>query len=226
MTQLNLLTPELLEEITTHPVKPQSGILEKLKLLAQMGMHRDLIAVLLELTGIPLPLLRYYAGPLVLHKTPWSESIPDWLKTACLSDRLDLIVEEHSNRIVGNYCTSTEVVAYMMGATFEAPLHHSYYNVYMWAAQETLTRHNRLPNGYNLSELAEFSAVNFDSIQNDYHHLARAIRKSVVRHAASQGWGKRKLSQDKSADADLPTEMVTAKSPKDKSKVEGQLTLF
>jgi hypothetical protein len=34
------------------------------------------------------------------------------------------------------------------------------------------------------------------------------------------------LSQDKSADADLPTEMVTAKSPKDKSKVEGQLTLF
>ncbi|NJK66490.1 MAG: hypothetical protein HC789_05380 [Microcoleus sp. CSU_2_2] len=104
MTQLNLLTPELLEEITTHPVKPQSGILEKLKLLAQMGMHCDLI--------------------------------------------------------------------------------------------------------------------------NDYHHLARAISKSVVRHAVSQGWGKRKLSHDKSADADLPTEMVTAKSLKDKSKVVGQLTLF
>jgi hypothetical protein len=59
-----------------------------------------------------------------------------------------LILEEYSNRIVGNYCTSTEVVAYMMGATLEPPLHHSYYNVYMWAAQDTLTRHNRLPNGY------------------------------------------------------------------------------
>jgi hypothetical protein len=61
MTQLNLLTPELLEQITTHPVKPQSGILEKLKLLAQIGMHRDLIAVLLELTGISFtqnPLVR------------------------------------------------------------------------------------------------------------------------------------------------------------------------
>jgi hypothetical protein len=226
MTQLNLFTPELLEQITNHPVKPQSDILAHLKLLAQMGMYRDLIAVLLELTGIPLPLLRYYAGPLVLHKTPWSESIPDWLKTACLSDRLDLIVEEYSNRIVGNYCTSTEVVAYMMGATFEAPLHHSYYNVYMWAARDTLTRHDRLPKGYNLSELAEFSTVKFDSIQNDYHHLARAIRKSVVRHAASQGWGKRKLSQDKSADADLPTENVTAKSQKDRSTVGEQLSLF
>ncbi|MEQ9668200.1 hypothetical protein [Coleofasciculus sp. G2-EDA-02] len=100
MAQLNLLPPEFLQEIDSCPVKPQSDTGELLKLLAQMGMHQDLIAMLLKFAEIPIPLLRYYAGPLVLHRTPWSESIPDWLKTACLSDRLDLIVDEYNKGVV------------------------------------------------------------------------------------------------------------------------------
>ena len=226
MAQLNLLPPEFIQEIDSCPIKPQSDTWELLKLLAQMGMHRDLIAVLLEFAGIPIPLLRYYAGPLVLHRTPWSESVPDWLKTACLSDRLDLIVDEYNKGVVGNYCTSTEVVAYMMGATFEAPLHHSYYSVYMWAAEDTLARHNRLPKGHNLYDFPGCSVVKFDSIKDDYHYLAKAIRKSVVRHARSQGWGKHKSSKLKNADINSLTDSLTPTSPNDKPKTEVQLTLF
>ena len=226
MNQLNLLPPEFVQEINTCPIKPQSESWEMLKVLAQMGMDRDLIAVLLEFAGIPIPLLRYYAGPLVLHRTPWSESIPQWLKIACLSDRLDLILDEYSKGVVGNYCTSTEVVAYMMGATFEAPLHHTYYSVYMWAVQDTLGRHNRLPKGDKLYEFPGGSAANFDSIKDDYHALARSIRKSVVRHATSQGWGKRKSSSFKNTDICSPTDGLTPTSPKDNQETEVQLTLF
>ncbi|MBD2772607.1 hypothetical protein [Iningainema tapete] len=230
--QLSLLPPDILEQVnsTKTETKLKTSTLQALKLLAAMETNREFLALLLELGEFRADHLRYLMGPLVFHRSPWAETVPDWLKAACIQDRFEIILDEYERDEVGEHATATEILTYMMPATYEAPLHYSYYQIYMWVGNQVMTKHNRLPEGYsNFYEFTGASPIDFDSIKYDYNDLARSIRRSVVRHAAQQGWGKRPARKS-SQSVSCQVSPNLAKSPPSTSAAnqpsEVQLKLF
>ena len=56
-----------------------------------------------------------------------------------------------------------------------------------------MRKHNKLPEGAdNFYELIGGRAIEFKTVKTEFHDLSRSIRQSVVKHAAQQGWGKRR----------------------------------
>jgi hypothetical protein len=56
-----------------------------------------------------------------------------------------------------------------------------------------MKKHNRLPeNATSFYELIGGHPIKFSTVKNDFQDLSRSIRRSVVKHAAQHGWGKRR----------------------------------
>ncbi|MBR8834448.1 MAG: hypothetical protein DSM106950_10540 [Stigonema ocellatum SAG 48.90 = DSM 106950] len=211
--QLSLLPSDILEQVSSTKIKTQlqAGTLQALKLLAAMETNREFLALLLELGEFRADHLRYLMGPLVFHRTPWAETVPDWLKTACIQDRFETIIDEYERNEVGEQATATEILAYMMPATYVAPIPHSYFSVYAWCFDQVVTKHNKLPSGVSSGySFLDMRPVDFDSIKYDYSDIARSIRRSVVRHATQAGWGKRAVR--------TPSQSVNCQAPPNKAK--------
>ncbi|MDF5716399.1 MAG: hypothetical protein PUP93_21600, partial [Rhizonema sp. NSF051] len=180
--QLSLLPPNLLSQVSSSTTenKLQAGTQKTLKLLAAMGMNRELLALLLELAEFRTNHLQYLMGPLVFHQTSWAETVPDWLKTACIQDRFETIIDEYERDEVGEYATATEILTYMMPATYVAPIPHSYFAIYAWCKvcrteysvrralrfDKVTTKHNKLPDGVSSGySFLDMRPVDFDSTQ-------------------------------------------------------------
>jgi hypothetical protein len=171
-----------------------------LRLLASLDVPKELLACMLEMAGFSIHHVRYLTGPLVLHRSLWGDVIPQWLKAACIRDRFDLILAEYEQEQVGDYATPTEVLAYMMPASFEAPMNRAYSDLYIWSGNEVMRKHNKLPEGAdNFYKLVSAPVIEFKTVKTEFHHLSRSIRQSVVKHAAQQGWGKRRRPNQEGA---------------------------
>jgi hypothetical protein len=194
MDQLSFMSDEVMETIaSTKGTKLAPNTLKILQALAAINAPKTLLACLLEMAEFSIHHIRYLAGPLVLHCSLWSDVIPEWLKLACVQDRLELIISEYEKDNVGDYATPAEVLTYMMPATMEAPMHREYVDLYLWAGNEVMQKHHRLPeNCENFYELIGDRPIEFSRIKTEFHDLSRSIRQSVVKHAAQQGWGKRR----------------------------------
>jgi hypothetical protein len=195
--QLSFIPEELVQTLQqdagNEDNRCSSSTLEMLRLLASLDVPRELLACMLEMAKFSIHHVRYLAGPLVLHRSLWGDVIPKWLKAACVKDRFDLILSEYEQEQVGDYATPTEVLAYMMPASFEAPMHRDYSDLYIWAGNEVMRKHNKLPEGTdNFYELIGGPVIEFKTVKTEFHDLSRSIRQSVVKHAAHQGWGKRR----------------------------------
>ncbi|HEY9747259.1 MAG TPA: hypothetical protein V6C63_01055 [Allocoleopsis sp.] len=44
----------------------------------------------------------------------------------------------------------------------------------------------------NFYDLIGGHTIEFKTVKTEFHNLSRSIRQSVVKHAAQQGWGKRR----------------------------------
>ena len=53
--------------------------LHLMKIMAQMGCHRTVVATLLQLAGFPLAHIRYVSGAVILHQSEWAKNVPEWL---------------------------------------------------------------------------------------------------------------------------------------------------
>ncbi|WP_299555274.1 hypothetical protein [Seonamhaeicola sp.] len=66
------------------------------------------------------------SSPVIVYESPWKDDIPkDLLGKITMSRLLCLMKNEEMASI-------TEVVAYMMPRTFEAPMHSEWVNIYTW----------------------------------------------------------------------------------------------
>lgn len=164
-----------------------------LRLLMQIGA-KDIVAAYLEIGKVNRQHIRYFLGPTVLHRSPWADTLPNWLSDAIPSDRLNLILQEQDEQRVGDLATPAEVMAYMYPATMDAPMQRDWVDVYLWAGNETLTRHNRLPEGKTFWEHVGQAPISYSHIKHDYEQLARDIRRKVVQTAASRGVAKNQRS--------------------------------
>ncbi len=197
MDQLSFIPEELVrtlqQDAGDEDTRCSSSTLEMLRLLASLDVPKELLACMLEMAEFSIHHVRYLAGPLVLHRSLGGDVIPKWLKAACVQDRFDLILSEYEQDQVGDYATPTEVLAYMMPATMEAPMHRNYVDLYLWSGNEVMKKHKQLPeNATSFYELIGGHPIEFSTVKNDFQDLSRSIRRSVVKHAAQQGWGKRR----------------------------------
>jgi hypothetical protein len=197
--QLSFIPEELVrtlqqgKDAANPDTRCSSSTLEMLRLLASLDVPRELLACMLEMAEFSMHHVRYLAGPLVMHRSSWGDATPGWLKVACVQDRFELILSEYEQEQVGDYATPTEALAYMMPATMEAPMHRNYVDLYLWSGNEVMKKHNRLPeNATSFYELIGGHPIEFSTVKNDFQDLSRSIRRSVVKHAAQQGWGKRR----------------------------------
>ena len=108
---------------------------------AQLDPNPVIPAVLMEFVELPKSLVRYMAGPVILHRSPWAESLPDWIIPAVYADRAELIAEEVRAGQVGELATPLETVAYMYPATMDAPMSYEWTQVYLYCCQSALTKH-------------------------------------------------------------------------------------
>lgn len=197
MDQLSFISEALVQTIQQDTAnrdnRCSSSTLEMLRLLASLDVPKELLACMLEMAEFSIHHVRYLAGPLVLHRSLWGDVVPKWLKAACVQDRFDLILSEYEQDQIGDYATPSEVLAYMMPASFEAPMHRDYSELYIWAGNEVMRKHNKLPEGAdNFYDLIGVHRIEFKTVKTEFQDLSRSIRQSVVKHAAQQGWGKRR----------------------------------
>lgn len=232
MEQMNLISPEIMAEISdVNSTKLPDNTLKMLQIMASLNTPKELLASLLEIAEFSLHHVRYLAGPLVIHRSPWSDTIPQWLKFACIQDRLELIFTEYEQDQVGVSSTATEVLTYMMPATYEAPLHRDYADLYLWVGNEVLTKHDKLPKGCKsfydflgdgaINNASNNRIIHFNQVKNEFNDLSRSIRRSIVKHAAQEGWGKRNVNAKSNLDSTQSTPI-----PKPSSNSTVQISLF
>ena len=172
---------------------------------AQLDANPVIPSVLMEFINLPKPLVRYMAGPVIIHKSPWAESLPDWVVPAIYADRAELIAEEVCDGKVGELATLTEVMAYMYPATLDAPMAYEFSQTYLFAGQYALAKHNKLPEGMTFVqaiwgkdqplELDDYIRTMF------LEPLQRDIRRKVVQVAADRGVAKGRKSAQAVAEA-------------------------
>ena len=47
--------------------------------LAEIGLDKTALAVLMQMVGVDRDLLRFFQGPLIVHNSLWMSSIPKWV---------------------------------------------------------------------------------------------------------------------------------------------------
>jgi hypothetical protein len=231
MAQINLIPPEVIAEINNRKnAKLPDNTLKMLQILASLNTPKELLATLLEIAEFSVHHIRYLAGPLVIYGNSWSDTIPQWLKFACIQDRLELICNEYEQNQVGKYATATEVLTYMMPATYDAPLHRDYADLYLWVGNEVLTKYNKLPKDCQsfyefidgtTSDTSNKSIIHFQQVKNDFHDISQSIRRSIVKHAAQEGWGKRRVNSKSKIDS-----IENTPPPESSSNSSVQMDLF
>jgi hypothetical protein len=171
-------------------------------MMLDMGMNKDLVPALLSIDdALPLEQYRYLSGPISVHASGWSSTLEDasmrWLHTAIYKDRLEIVINELKTGKSDGLASASEVLAAMYPATLQAPMHHDWVQVYMWAWEATLSKHKyaqampQKADGTPYTDLWEWLGEKhpptFDRIKQDYTHLASDIRQRVVKHAAERG---------------------------------------
>ena len=187
---VDALVTQVHQHTANERLTPQTK--KMLKLMTEWGLNKDVTAAMLEIAELAPAHIQYIAGPVITYKSDWSADIPPWLFNAIAIDRLDACFSEHDTGTVGELATTSEVLTYMMPATLDFPIHPDWVNVYLWAGNEALTKHNRLPDGATFWHLmGKTNPPTYDQIKGDCERLAREIRSSVVKAARDRGWGKR-----------------------------------
>ncbi|TVP62948.1 MAG: hypothetical protein EA343_09645 [Nodularia sp. (in: Bacteria)] len=223
MEQINFIPSEVMAEISNgNSAKLPTNTLKLLQILATLDTPKEILACLLEIAEFSRHHVRYLAGPLVIHRSPWSDMIPQWLRFACIQERLELICTEYENNQVGEYATAAEVLTYIMPATYEAPLHRDYADLYIWLGNEVLTKHDKLPKNCQsfyeslgdaaTQNMSSYPTVHFNRVKNEFNYLSKSIRRSVVQHAKQEGWGKRLVKSKLDSTDNPPTPQTFANS--------------
>ena len=120
-----------------------------------------------------------------------------WLRQAVYLERLAIVIEEMKTGKSDELASPVEVLAVMAPAVNDAPLQHRWAQVYLYAANWTLTKY-RLPEINGEREGQQFKdfwesigmtsqIVDFQRIKHDYEDLALDIRRKVVNQAAKDG---------------------------------------
>ena len=124
---------------------------------------------------------RYLNGPLVVGSRSQSDTTPGWLRDAIQVARLGLVLAGETE-----LASEEEAVAYLMAASLEAPLMHTWAELYFWLCAHVLTRWGQIQEDDFWAVLGEDQPWRDDLGVNRRDNLRRLladIRRSVEKHA-------------------------------------------
>ena len=166
------------------------------------GLSIAEIAVTLSLDpNLKLEQCRYLMGGIITQRSMWSDKLQgkamSWLRQAVYLERLAIVIGEMKTRKSDELASPVEVLAVIAPAVNDAPLQHRWAQVYLYAANWTLTKY-KLPeinagrDGQHFKDFWESigmtsQIVDFHRIRHDYEDLALDIRRKVVSQAAKDG---------------------------------------
>jgi hypothetical protein len=155
-----------------------------------MSLLGQLIATLRVDLNIPIAMLRYVFGPLVIHVPPGTPSgdmawldrktIDRW-KPRVYVERLEILCGE-----VPDIVSATEIWLVTTNALHEAPPRHQLAEVVLWAANRALIRsgqENPLTKADNTYRLASDEDVIEGNYSMEYRELSRQIIAKVIAHS-------------------------------------------
>lgn len=128
--------------------------------------------------------LHYFKGPIVVGKSAWADMLPDWLLQTVRQERFEQILDEFEQGTITEQVTPAEIVCALQPLTLEAPLYRDYADLVLWAFDQVLQRHNRVPAGYgSFFEMNGDPPIPFKRVERTYRELGMDIRRKVVRYA-------------------------------------------
>lgn len=71
--------------------------------------------------------------PIVLHRSPWASTLPQWIKGQIITERLISLMTGELDM-----ATDTEAMAYIYPASLDAPLDHDWTQIYLYVTTKTL----------------------------------------------------------------------------------------
>lgn len=180
--------------------------------MAQMGMQKGILSELLAFAAgkrLHPDQRRFLAGPIVLHTSPWNESLPDWLGASIGYDRLKIILEEiKTGQGPGWKIGPIEFTTLMYAASMDAPMRYEYAQIYMWAAAQANAFHYKK----SVEEFWEKTggrAVQDNAIMDPsgqfyhaYRDLCGEVRRKVVAHQIKREHAVQKKKNDVGRDPD------------------------
>ena len=180
--------------------------LQLITAFSKLDANPQITSVLMEMAQLDRRFVRYMAGPVIIHRSPWAESLPPWVIPAVYADRAEQIAQEVHEGTIGELATPLEVMAYMYPATLDAPLSYEWVQAYLHCGQEALTKHGKLPAGQSFAQAVlgeEQPLALTDYIQSQFLvPLQRDIRRKVVQVAAERGVAKQSRSRPIVLDAE------------------------
>jgi len=195
---------------------------------AQLEANPHITSVLMAMAALDRRLVRYMAGPVILHRSPWAETLPAWVIPAIYADRAEQIAQEVREGTIGAFATPLEVMAYLYPATLDAPLAYEWVQVYLYCGQEALAKHGKLPAGQSFAQvvLGEDQPLALpEYIQSQFlMPLQRDIRRKVVQLAAD--WGVAKPSQSHSRALGETAAPLCAEEQESSPRRPRQMNLF
>lgn len=190
------MTTLISPQTNTH--NSNNNTYQKLQLMLELGIDKEVIATLLEIANFSIHHIRWFASPIIVYKSSWSETIPPWLITACYRERLSQIYFEHEQNRIENYATKPEVLAYLYPLSLEMPMQSDWSNLYLWLGNEVLTKYKRLKDGQKFWDIVGGYPVEYRQIQHNFEQLAGDIRRSCIAQGKQQGWGKKRTKKEES----------------------------
>lgn len=186
--------------------------------LLKLGLDKEFVAMLLALSKCKLAHVRYLAGPIIVHRSGWQDTIPSWLIEVIPTARAEAIFAESDAGAVGESATPEEVLACLYPATMEAPIAHNWYQVYMYVGNIVLTKYQKLQGRTFWEFVGIEHPITYDDVKRDYEQLAQNIRKKVVKAAAARAVNALKSSKQVEDNLPLPVTLP--------NKKEQQLSIF
>jgi hypothetical protein len=171
---------------------PAAPVVKMWKVMAELGEPIAPFGHFFAMTEgertVPLPLLQYVFGPLVVHvdqihatESPMGSITPDMLKRwrpRVSVERLEILCGERPDLV-----SPTELVLVMYNAALWRPLSHNARMLYLWAGQRATTAvgmNQALDLGPGALQLPTDDEIFVGWLNRDYRDLANEIIRKVI----------------------------------------------
>jgi len=71
--------------------------------------------------------------PIVLHRSPWADTLPEWVRGQIIMERTVALIKGDPGM-----ATDAEAMAYIYPASLEAPLDHDWSEIYLYVSTRTM----------------------------------------------------------------------------------------